>query len=1121
MANIVDCEADSEVTATKAHVKSRPFVIDPVYSLGSPAPVRVRPTTASSSSSSRQEHHYNNEIQEGWWIYGDGEFETYRLSVLRRRAKDAKLNVWYPGKFQETSRRAFFRISTRDIAPSRSRGNNSVAWLRFASNGKVKVYSNSEERLLYEAEAARDIHTVKVENTLAVKVEIETEVRSEDGEDESPPCIWMDREGYAASRDKALAGVMPQTCSWEWSSDGVVWSKCQFFPPVPGATYPHHAENPNVLLQPTCTDTGRGIHDFGVELLGHVVIECCIPAGLDIDGQNTVAPTLFVGESIAETMDNDPLTQEQSTELITQPLLAMRSEQQTTTNKDVRDQMKTWITRHPVAFRYARVVVPNDMSISISCRATFHPAQYKGAFACSDDKLTAIWMHSAYTLRLCMSDFILDGIKRDRLPWAGDLAVSLLSDAFTFADADIVAKSLTVLGRAGIAEKDVNGFVDYTLWWIICHNLFHLYFADTDKIFLHREWPRIKQTVDWLVSRCDECGLLSIDEDEGKDMVFIDWANVEKGTAVQVLWWYALGCGASIAGRVGSVKCVDEWRTRQEKVRDVLVELCWNDEVGMWTAAPSCQTDFSRHANILAVVSGLSKGNDLDRISEALLQGGMPEVKTPYMKTLECISLSLGGQAHAGLTDMRQYWGGMLDRGASTFWEAYDPNETEESKNAFYNRPYGRSLCHAWGAGPCYYIQEALLGIRPLSDGWKTWTCCPNLPPDLDWACATVPTPFGCIEIDLSEESLVLFIPGNTVMIMNGQSHSGPQKITICPRDDTFVRGRRMKEWSRPYRGWHYCPRHVIPERIQGYEDVNMTDVPTVYQLPDVSNKWYMSFIGFNGKGYQSFVAESDDLVTWTNMRLAFGFGQKGDWDYGGVVLGAYLYENYDIKAPRVLKRVDGKFWGLYGAYSKQGAYEMDPGYEGVAWSDDGIVWRRASDRYILSVHDDDTKDWEKSSIYQPWLLQDGDIFYNFYNAKQMPEWIEQIGMAISSDLMNWKRYRENPVLRVRQGGFDSNFVSDPKVFRDGDHWTMFYFGVGYNKAHIMAAFSDDLVRWTADPEPLYQAGGNASGLDRAHAHKISLVYNPSNDTFYMYYCAVGDAGRGIGLITSKRVGKW
>jgi hypothetical protein len=125
-------------------------------------------------------------------------------------------------------------------------------------------------------------------------------------------------------------------------------------------------------------------------------------------------------------------------------------------------------------------------------------------------------------------------------------------------------------------------------------------------------------------------------------------------------------------------------------------------------------------------------------------------------------------------------------------------------------------------------------------------------------------------------------------------------------------------------------------------------------------------------------------------------------------------------------------------------------------------------------------------------------------------------GIATSRDFLNWQHYPGNPVLRVHPGGFDAQFASDPKVFRDGDHWTMFYFGAGCGGAHIMATFSRNLLNWSADPEPLYAAGGHPLGLDKQYAHKISLVRNPANDTFYLYYCACGPKGRGIGLLTSK-----
>ena len=337
---------------------------------------------------------------------------------------------------------------------------------------------------------------------------------------------------------------------------------------------------------------------------------------------------------------------------------------------------------------------------------------------------------------------------------------------------------------------------------------------------------------------------------------------------------------------------------------------------------------------------------------------------------------------------------------------------------------------------------------------------------------------------------------------------------------DAAIGAAELDRWSAPYRGWHYWPEHVVPAAppLPGAANVVGTDVPTVYQVPG-DPKHYMSFVAFDGRGYQSYVAESADLVHWGNYRLAMGFGPTNEFDHGGCVIGAFLYESYDLRAPRTLKKRNGKFWTLYGAYPRQGGYELRPGSEGVACSDDGLAWRRAKETPILSVRDPDCGAWEKDCVYQPWLVEHQGRFLDFYNAANGH--VEQTGLAFSTDLTTWMRLPSNPVLRNRPDGYDERFCSDPKVFRDGDHWTMFYFGVGRGGAHIMIAFSRDLVNWTAHPEPLYKAGGNPSGLDKQYAHKISLVFNPSNETFYLFYNAVpgtpGPAGgRGIGLITSQ-----
>jgi len=336
-------------------------------------------------------------------------------------------------------------------------------------------------------------------------------------------------------------------------------------------------------------------------------------------------------------------------------------------------------------------------------------------------------------------------------------------------------------------------------------------------------------------------------------------------------------------------------------------------------------------------------------------------------------------------------------------------------------------------------------------------------------------------------------------------------KITDWLEDDEKTRRKRLDQLSEPYRNWHYYPDFVVHPSPRDGLNFSSVDCPLVWKLND---QWQMWYTGFDGRGYQTALAVSDDLINWEPRGLVMGFGKEGAFDYGGVTFGGALFESYDIKAPRTLKKWNNKYWVLYGCYPKQGGYEIRPGAQGAAWSEDAVNWHRASDYPILSIKG--ASEWEKDCIYQPWLLEHEGKFWNFYNAANGV--IEQTGVATSTDMLTWYRYPGNPIVRNRPGGYDEKFCSDPKVFQDGDHWVMFYFGVGRGGAHIMIAFSQDLLNWESHPEPLYKAGGNPSGLDKTYAHKVSLVYNDQNDTFYMFYCAVGEKGRGIGLITSKPI---
>ena len=97
------------------------------------------------------------------------------------------------------------------------------------------------------------------------------------------------------------------------------------------------------------------------------------------------------------------------------------------------------------------------------------------------------------------------------------------------------------------------------------------------------------------------------------------------------------------------------------------------------------------------------------------------------MRFYELEALCALGEQDAVMKEMKAYWGGMLKEGATSFWEKYNPEETGTQHLAMYGRPYGKSLCHAWGASPIYLLGKYYLGVKPVKEGYKEFAITPVL----------------------------------------------------------------------------------------------------------------------------------------------------------------------------------------------------------------------------------------------------------------------------------------------------------------------------------------------------------------------------------------------------------
>lgn len=348
--------------------------------------------------------------------------------------------------------------------------------------------------------------------------------------------------------------------------------------------------------------------------------------------------------------------------------------------------------------------------------------------------------------------------------------MSMMVNAFTFADQEIVRRSLAVLGRAGIQEKNINGILDYSLWWIISQDRYQQYFDD--KQHLNWEWERIKAALKVLNSKCDQQGFLKTED----LWVFIDWVDQDKWTALQILWWWAQQSGIHLANKMNDWKTAGELRVQSEKLKEKLVRIAWDDSKGIWIGNPEHPERISKHANFLAVTSGLSDPSQYERIRTFLTGEKADRVGTPYMAGFENMALAQTGDVAAMINRMKDYWGGMLAQGAVTFWEAYNPEEKNGSQFSFYDRPYGKSLCHAWSSGPSAILPSEILGIKILEDGWKRFSINPDLG-SLKWVSSSIPTPYGNIVININKKRMTLNIPAGTTAEWKGKSFTGTLRI--------------------------------------------------------------------------------------------------------------------------------------------------------------------------------------------------------------------------------------------------------------------------------------------------------------------------------------------------------
>lgn len=359
------------------------------------------------------------------------------------------------------------------------------------------------------------------------------------------------------------------------------------------------------------------------------------------------------------------------------------------------------------AVRFA--FIPGD-EVELTALHQYADIPVRAWFVCGDPLLEKIWAVSEHTFQLCSGIFFIDGVKRDKWIWSGDTYQSLFVNRYLMADPDIDQRTLLALRGNDPMTAHINTIMDYSLMWVL--GVKEHFDAYGDQDFLEWIYPKVLSLLEFCQERTDERGFLTARD---KDWVFIDWADLDKdgpfGAEQMLLFacWEAAAQLSEALGRDGA-----EYHRRQAALMEQINTCYWDEHLRAYVDSfISGRRHVSRQTNLLAIRCGVADPVRRELILQNVIDNpAVPPITTPYFNFFELDVLADSGRLNQVMEKLRAYWGGMLERGAVTFWEEFDPTVVGTEQYDMYGDRFGKSLCHAWSASPIYLLGRYFVGLR-------------------------------------------------------------------------------------------------------------------------------------------------------------------------------------------------------------------------------------------------------------------------------------------------------------------------------------------------------------------------------------------------------------------------
>ncbi len=417
------------------------------------------------------------------------------------------------------------------------------------------------------------------------------------------------------------------------------------------------------------------------------------------------------------------------------------------------------------AFRYIYII--GSPRVQVEADYEYLPLAYKGSFRCDSETVNEIWDKCAYTLHLNTREVLLDGIKRDRWLWSGDAYQCYNVCNYLFFDKEIVRRTILGLrGRDPIVEH-INTITDYSLYWIISLWDYYQNFGDLE--FIRFIYHRAVTMMEFLKTREDADGLLVKKFD---DWIFIDWSEIDKDGPVcaeQMLYIQANKTMAKLSALLE--KQAHGYEDKAEALTSLVNRRYWDEEKGGYMDSfTSGRRNITRHANIFAILYSIATKEQTERIvAHVLCNDAVTKITTPYFEGYELDVMGRLGRLDYIEAMLLSYWKGILDQGATTIWEEFDPRLSGTDHYAMYGMRYGKSHAHAWGSSPIYLLGRYYLGVYPTSAGYESFAVEPQLG-GFGFVEGTVPIRDGLVRVYLSRDQLrVLATRSGGTLLWNGQ----------------------------------------------------------------------------------------------------------------------------------------------------------------------------------------------------------------------------------------------------------------------------------------------------------------------------------------------------------------